>query len=61
MKSTGDVSSENPGFAKASPFFQKLDELKPKSKAEEKKVIAEASKPVSKPARDQKDEDNEAE
>mgnify|MGYP001569948619 CR=1 FL=1 len=63
MKSTGNIPGEQPGFAKASPFFKKLAEvMPPKSKAEEKKVIAEASKPVQPVIEeDEKDEDNEAE
>jgi hypothetical protein len=45
QKATGDVPAEkSKGLAKASPFFKKLkDTVKPKSKAEEKKALAEAS------------------
>jgi len=43
QKTTGDVPAEKTsGLAKASPFFQKLKDVLPKSKTEEKKVIAEA-------------------
>jgi len=45
-KATGDVSGNPAGFAQASPFFKKLEQEKPKSKADEKKAIAEASTPV---------------
>jgi len=44
QKATGDVPAEKiKGLAKASPFFKKVKEALPKSKAEEKKVIAEAT------------------
>jgi hypothetical protein len=48
QKTTGDVPAEQAaGLAKASPFFKKLAEVMPKTKAEEKKVVAEAIvKPV---------------
>lgn len=42
LKTTGDVKSS--GLAKASPFFKPLEEaIKPKTKEEEKKIIAEAA------------------
>jgi len=44
QKATGDVPAEKiSGAAKASPFFKKLKEVLPGSKAEEKKVIAKAT------------------
>ncbi len=57
QKATGDVPEEKlAGVAKASPFFKKLAEVLPKSKAEEQKAVAESviEKPV-------EDEDEEAE
>ena len=43
QKATGDVPAEQAqGLAKASPFFKKLAEIAPKTKADEKKVVAEA-------------------
>lgn len=67
QKTTGDVPAEQAaGLAKASPFFKKMAEVMPKSKAEEKKVVAEAIEPVKKPAEEivplaEQDDDQEAE
>lgn len=47
QKATGDVPGDKlTGLAKASPFFQKLAEVLPPTKAEEQKAIAEASEEV---------------
>lgn len=48
QKATGDVSGEKvSGLAKASPLFKKLkDTVVPKSKSEEKRVIAQATEKV---------------
>ena len=47
QRATGDVSGENlPGLAKASPFFKKLAEMQPPTKAAEQKAIAEAIEDV---------------
>lgn len=48
QKTTGDVSGEKlAGLAKASPFFQKLEEaIKPQTQEEEKKAIAKATEKI---------------
>ena len=47
QKATGDVPADKiSGVAKASPFFKKLKEVLPSTKAEEKKVIAKATEKV---------------
>ena len=58
QRATGDVPGEQlGGLAKASPFFKKLAEVQPPSKAAEQKAIAEASEKV---ADDEPDEEVEA-
>lgn len=57
QKVTGEVPSEKlAGTAKASPFFKPIAEIKPSSKAEEKKAIAEAVQPVEKETKDEEAE-----
>lgn len=47
QKTTGEVPGEKlAGLAKASPFFKPIAEIKPSSKAEEQKAIAEAVQPI---------------
>lgn len=47
QKATGEVPGDSQhGLAKASPFFKKLAEVLPPTKAEERKAIAEASKEI---------------
>lgn len=46
QKATGDVPSEkSQGLAKASPYFKKVEDVmpQPKSKSEEKRIIAQAT------------------
>lgn len=64
QKATGDVPGDKAqGIAKASPFFKKLKEVvQPKSKAEEKKVIAEATEdPLAKAEEESKEEAKDSE
>lgn len=47
QKTNGDVSGKNlAGLAKASPLFQKIAGMIPKSKDEEKKIVASAVEEV---------------
>lgn len=62
QKTTGDVPAEqSQGLAKASPFFKKLSEVLPKSKADEKKALAEATEdPLEVAEESSKDEETDA-
>ncbi|MCV0439716.1 MAG: hypothetical protein K5880_13905 [Hydrogenophaga sp.] len=64
LKATGDIQGDKAqGLAKASPFFKKLGEIvKPKSKEEEKQVIASATEdPVGEAEQESQEEETQEE